>query len=324
MNSTNHPLLLYSAFDTLELGIVLLNAHAEIVLWNRWMVRASQLSSDQVAGLALSTACPELQHTRLLGALALALRHNQSSILSQSLNRAPFNLYRPNQQGQAPSRMQQTIHITPLPQYNGEMYCLIQIQDVTNSVLRESILHERAEALRRYAYQDELTGVPNRTFFNENLHDAWRIASRQHSDLSVLIVDIDHFAAFNERQGHLTGDQFLQALATALQSALRRPDDVIARFAGDKFAILLPFTPLAGAKNMGQRLLDMIHQLDQPDPNSETGQVTVSIGCACYKASHELDAGLLVQEAELALFFAKQNGRNQIRDSLTPPKPNRA
>lgn len=320
MNS-RYPLLLYSAFDTLELGIILLNQRGEIVLWNHWLERASGLSADQVAGLRLVDACPELQHSRLIQALEQALHKNLSATLSQSLNKAPFNLFRaPQQQGDMPTRMQQAIHITPLPQYNDEQFALIQIHDVTNSVMREEILQERAESLRRYAYQDELTGVPNRTFFNETLQNLWRLAGRQGSEMSILIIDLDHFTRFNEQEGHLAGDQCLQKIAKALQSTLRRPEDLIARFGGDKLVLLLPYTPLIGAKNIGLRLLDVIHQLQIPYPQSPTGHVSASIGCASCIASHELDPSYLVQEAELAVFFAKQNGRNQVRDSQAPLK----
>jgi diguanylate cyclase (GGDEF)-like protein len=319
MSISHPPLLLYSAFDTLELGIILLNQQREIVLWNRWMVKASGLKSNLVAGLKLETACPELQHSRLSDALDLALSKGQSAMLSQSLNQAPFNLYRPDaQQGQ--SRMQQSIQITPLPQYNGDIFCLIQIHDVTNSVLREKILHERAEAMQRYAYQDELTTISNRTIFAKTFQEVWRLASRQHNDIALLMIDVDYFTRYNEKYGHLAGDQCLRTIAQALQNTMRRPEDLVARFGGEEFIVLLPNTHLAGAKIMAQRLWQAIIDLNHSHAASPLGQITVSIGCASIRAAHELDPSQLHQEVELALFFAKQNGRNQIHDSHNLPQ----
>ncbi|WP_410497485.1 GGDEF domain-containing protein [Chitinibacter sp. S2-10] len=318
---TVHPLLLHSAIDSLDLGIILLNGRGEIVLWNRWLTRSSGRTAQAVTGKTLLEACPELNNSRVLQALDAALNKNLSARLSQSLNKAPFDLFCPaGNPNQPPLRMQQSIHISPLLQDDQQRYALIQIHDVSSSVLREQLLHERAEALRRHAYQDTLTGIPNRSWFAETLDHLWRVAARQHGDIGLIVIDIDHMSKLNESQGMSTGDHCLQAIAACLQKTLHRPEDLLVRYEGDEFIALLPNTPLAGVKIIAQQMLDAIGKLHYPFPQSCDGYVSASMGCASLKSSHELDCSMLLQEAELALFFAKQNGRNQICDSLGPLK----
>jgi diguanylate cyclase (GGDEF)-like protein len=315
-NATNNaPLLLFSTFDALELGILILNSKGEIALWNRWLVKASGQRSDDLIGLPLAIAFPELKNSRVEQAVQLAIEKDQSSFLSQCLNRAPFNLFRPQNDDEAPMRMQQQIQITPLRQFNNEQFCLIQIQDVTASVLREKILQERAAELHRFAYQDGLTGVPNRRYYEEKLEEEWRRAIRHNHPLSLLMIDIDYFKRYNDALGHQQGDTCLQDIARALRATLRRPDDVIARYGGEEFVVLLPFTPLAGCITIAEQLLHAVRSLKRVHPNSPHEIVTVSIGCASVNPSRDSDPSILVQEADLALYFAKQHGRNQLHDS---------
>ncbi|WP_297574368.1 diguanylate cyclase [uncultured Deefgea sp.] len=315
MMSNHAPLLLFSTFDALELGVLILNSKGEIALWNRWLVKASSRHSDDLIGLPLSVAFPELKNTRVEQAVKLAIEKDQSSFLSQCLNRAPFNLFRLHNNDEVPLRMQQQIQITPLRQFNDEQFCLIQIQDVTASVIREQILQERAAELHRFAYQDGLTGIPNRRYYEEKLAEEWRRAVRQKHPLSVLMIDIDFFKRYNDHLGHQQGDTCLQDIAKALQAALRRPTDIIARYGGEEFIVLLPATPMAGCITIAEQLLEAVRELERPHPDSPHHIATVSIGCASTTPNRDTEASVLIQEADLALYFAKQHGRNQLRDS---------
>ena len=307
------PLSLITVLNALEMGTLLLSAEQEIVCWNHWLAKASGRSAESMLGKTFTEAFPDLARGRIMHAVRSALEHGQSSLLSQSLNRAPFDLFRPSSGDDAPVRMQQSIQVTPLPDTHGRFYCLIQIQDVTASVLKEKVLQSRAEELLKFAYQDALTGIPNRRSFEEKLSEEWRRGTRHDAHLGLLMVDVDYFKRYNDILGHQEGDFCLQEVAMALQASLRRPDDMAARYGGEEFVVLLPHTHLQGALGVAQQMLASIRSLARPHPQSEFGVVTVSIGCASVKCSHEFSAEYLLQEADLALYFAKQQGRNQVR-----------
>jgi diguanylate cyclase (GGDEF)-like protein len=178
-----------------------------------------------------------------------------------------------------------------------------------------------ADDLRLAATTDSLTGVGNRRLFDDSLQREWLRARRTADPLSLLLVDIDHFKLFNDRYGHQQGDDCLRQVARALESACKRPADVVARYGGEEFVVLLPQTPRAGAEQIGARLLDRVKALgiyheDSPPSRS----VSVSIGIACHDASAghcdtpdrcKCSAIQLVSAADRALYGAKHAGRGQ-------------
>ncbi|MDX1600521.1 MAG: diguanylate cyclase, partial [Anaerolineales bacterium] len=109
-----------------------------------------------------------------------------------------------------------------------------------------------SETLRKVSTTDELTGIYNRRFFNEMLQKEWNRAIREHTELSVLIMDVDNFKTFNDRYGHLGGDRLLQRLAEELWTQFRRPADLFSRFGGDEFAAILPATHQVGAQTVAK------------------------------------------------------------------------
>jgi len=139
------------------------------------------------------------------------------------------------------------------------------------------------DELRRISAMDPVTGVANRRHFNESLEREWLRARHRGEPLSLLLIDVDHFKLFNRRYGHAAGDACLRCVAQALQVACLHPADVVARYGGDTFALLLPQTPREGAEHMARRVLDAAEALDIPHESSTTARhVTVRIGIACY------------------------------------------
>jgi diguanylate cyclase (GGDEF)-like protein len=156
---------------------------------------------------------------------------------------------------------------------------------------------------------DGLTGLKNYRTLQENLHREWERSQRSQTDLSLLLLDVDHFKLFNDTHGHLAGNVALQHLADALRSTAREID-FVARYGGEEFAILLPDTNEAGALVMAQRVQAALKRVDWAN-----GPVTVSIGIACWEpesGSEPPDAIRLIQQADEALYAAKQQGRNLI------------
>lgn len=143
------------------------------------------------------------------------------------------------------------------------------------------------DELRRAALTDALTGVANRRRFDELLHREWQRAQRNTEPLSLAMIDIDHFKAYNDHFGHPAGDHCLRRVAEALRSVARRPADVLARYGGEEFVLLAPQTDPAGAQHLGEALVQAVAALHLPHPGAPMttphvpghgGEVSVSVG----------------------------------------------
>ena len=166
-------------------------------------------------------------------------------------------------------------------------------------------------ALEQLATRDGLTGLANRRCFDDTLHAEWARALRQKQPLSLLMVDVDNFKAYNDANGHLGGDECLKRIATAVVSEMRA-NDLVARYGGEEFAVILPNQSLKGAAIVAERIRCRVEQLQVPNRLAPTRHVTVSIGAATAIAGPDNDASQLVAIADAALYRAKHLGRNRI------------
>ncbi len=183
------------------------------------------------------------------------------------------------------------------------------------------------EELTRLASTDALTGLHNRRRLDEALAEETRRAERSRAPLSLLLIDVDRFKAFNDHYGHLGGDECLQHIAATIRSFGRRPGDLVARYGGEELAVLLPETDARGALMVGEEIRKAIEALDLPHVGNETcgGRVTVSIGVAT-AASTQLSykPEVLIGGADQLLYEAKRTGRNKVLspiNRLTDPVP---
>jgi diguanylate cyclase (GGDEF)-like protein/putative nucleotidyltransferase with HDIG domain len=160
------------------------------------------------------------------------------------------------------------------------------------------------ESLQSLAQIDELTGAGNRRFLNQNLKRELERSKRYQHNLALILLDTDSFKEYNDLHGHLAGDQVLRELVVLVRQNLR-PGDLIARFGGDEFILLLPETDLTGAQDVARRLLYKIEYHDFPE-----GRLTASIGIAAGNGSSSADD--LLAQADQALYAAKKNGRNSV------------
>ncbi len=190
-----------------------------------------------------------------------------------------------------------------------------EVDEVFASLFRQMLLRDAAEErLRRLSNEDELTGLFNRRRFNTFMEEEWKAMSRTtEACLSVLMVDVDHFKQFNDRFGHLCGDQCLQKTAGVLRAIARRSKDFVARYGGEEFCLVLPNTDRNGALRLACELRAAVEEARADDCPPFAG-VTVSVGVATASGRdgrYEGWAGL-VSAADAALYRAKQNGRNRV------------
>ncbi|AKJ27185.1 sensor domain-containing diguanylate cyclase [Caldimonas brevitalea] len=179
--------------------------------------------------------------------------------------------------------------------------------------LDEALRHlsDANNELQKLNVLDGLTGVKNRKYFDEQLHVQLKVAGRSKLPLSLLLIDIDHFKAVNDRHGHLAGDACLRAVAQTIAGSLFRPGDEVARYGGEEFAVLLPQTDAAGAQHLGERIRAAIEQLLVAHEGVQV-PLTASIGVAIL-ADLDETGEQLVATADAALYEAKHQGRNQVR-----------
>ncbi|MHB8347293.1 MAG: DUF484 family protein [Acidiferrobacterales bacterium] len=186
---------------------------------------------------------------------------------------------------------------------------------VTAMCIDNVVNHER---LKRDGLTDALTGVANRRFFERRLHEELILRQRRCNSLALLLADLDHFKDLNDRHGHQVGDDALKQVASALSQGLRA-SDVLVRYGGEEFALLLPDTDAGKALEIAQRLRAQVAGLVMDALGGEVAAVTVSIGVACLGPEGGLappagsDAGIwLLRQADDALYRAKAAGRNQV------------
>ncbi|UVJ44956.1 sensor domain-containing diguanylate cyclase [Pseudomonas sp. LS1212] len=176
---------------------------------------------------------------------------------------------------------------------------------------RELRLRKRAEHdLAALASTDSLTGLANRRCLDQTLQLEWARTQRSARPLSVLMVDVDHFKAFNERHGHQGGDEALRNVAHVIEQSIRRPGDLAARYGGEEFLVILPETDLVGALGIAEIIRSSVQA--QPPFANDQRPVTVSIGVSSLSTDTVSTLEALLGAADTALYQAKHSGRNQV------------
>lgn len=215
---------------------------------------------------------------------------------------------RPHQTGSAIAEVSTLSHAL------GQMAA--QLRDHTEELTRQvaertTELEEANRVLSKLSHTDGLTGVANRRRFDELLSLEWSRAMRAEQALALIMLDVDHFKLFNDRYGHLAGDDCLRSIARVLTEQCRRAGDQPARYGGEEFVILVAEDDVAGAVQLAERVRLAIQALGIPHVDSAHHVVTVSLGVAVAHPVLGEQAQTLISRADAALYRAKHSGRNQ-------------
>lgn len=177
-------------------------------------------------------------------------------------------------------------------------------------------LKKRGDLLEALSAHDPLTGIPNRRRFDQVMQTEWSRCARGSSPLSLIMIDIDYFKAYNDSLGHAAGDECLKSVARALEALLRRPGDLVARYGGEEFVTILPETDAKGAVSMAARMKETVESLGIEHPSSPLSNlVTISLGVATLTPCRHSTQEHLYDMADKMLYEAKQKGRNRIETS---------
>jgi len=243
------------------------------------------------------------------------INHNQRIFQSKQAKKIEFTFS--NHMGEDRLLL---INQTPKLNEQGEVeYLVCSAEDITEQRLAEKKLKESHEAykklsekLREAAITDELTSLPNRRGFNQQLSKEWKRTGRTHQPLTVMIMDIDYFKYYNDSKGHLAGDKLLQKVADTLKNVFKRPSDYFARYGGDVFVAVIPDTDWVGGIKLAEACRKTLAKLKIPNTSAPyLNHVTISVGIATVEPSEDKNSEELLKTADRALYKAKNNGRNR-------------
>jgi diguanylate cyclase (GGDEF)-like protein len=191
-------------------------------------------------------------------------------------------------------------------------YLSIAISNAKNAEDMQSLNSE----LSLLSKKDGLTGIFNKRHFNETISSFWYYAMRNQEPLSVLMVDVDHFKEYNDLYGHLAGDEALKIISGLLEKNVKRSSDLVARFGGDEFVVLLSNTDSDGAFQVADTIMATIYDAKIIHEGSPLSQhLTLSIGCATMIPQANSTPSQLIEKSDLSLFKAKKSGRNAVHST---------
>ena len=179
-------------------------------------------------------------------------------------------------------------------------------------------LIEMNEMLRRLSDVDGLTGLNNRRYLGAYLEAEWQRAAREETELSLLMIDVDDFKAYNDMYGHLPGDEVLKSVARVVGQCAQRPADLAARYGGEEFVLVLPSTDAAGVLRVAEQLCSSVRALEIPSAVQTAVCVTVSIGGATASPARGDTCHQLLGAADAALYEAKRAGKNRVVQGQLP------
>jgi diguanylate cyclase (GGDEF)-like protein len=173
-------------------------------------------------------------------------------------------------------------------------------------------LKRQKDFLKTLSYQDGLTGIANRRYFDDMLIREHRRCKRSNEPLSLLMIDIDFFKAYNDIYGHLTGDDCLKLVVLTMQEQISRSVDLLARYGGEEFVCVLPDTDLEGAKTIAERMRSAVLEQEIPHEKGIEGKISISIGVVSGLPVDGVDPKRFLRSADQCLYRAKVSGRNRI------------
>jgi len=194
--------------------------------------------------------------------------------------------------------------------YNEELEGSVEERTFELQIALRELQDVNAE-LEKRNYEDSLTGLYNRRYFSQQIEKEYRRAYRSKRPLSLLMVDIDHFKKVNDTHGHFIGDQILKGLADTLKESAKRPGDIVCRYGGEEFAVILADCSQAQAEAFADRLVTQVRS--QPfETDSGARHITISVGVAELNSQSGQSTEHLFKAADEALYRAKREGRDQV------------
>lgn len=287
--------------EVLGHGVFAVDAEGRIVYWNRWMSDTTGIERISAEGRTIYELYPEMRSEAFRRNLKSVLAFGNFAFFSQKVHGWLLPIPAPPDSPPGYPRMQQNCRMGPIRVEGEVRYAFVILEDVTEAVDNERKLADAA-------VRDVLTGAYNRRRFEERFGDEVRRAERYGRGLSLILLDIDRFKSVNDELGHPFGDEALREVALRCGSVVRSTD-VLCRYGGEEFCVVLPETEIAHAAALAERL----RAACGADPVRHLGMersLTISLGVAEWRTGEAPSE--LVSRADLALYSAKRGGRNRV------------
>jgi diguanylate cyclase (GGDEF)-like protein len=295
--------------NRLNTGILIVDRHYNIIMWNRFLEVHANKSDNKVIGKSIFTVFPELPKKWFERKLSSVVQLKTQSFCGWEQRHHLFELSHSRPITTDSHFMAQNCTFLPV-EVEGEVerICIL-IEDVTDVCHYQSQLNKALQELALSNRIDGLTQAFNRKHWEECLAKEFSRARRYKHDLALLMLDLDHFKLLNDTFGHQGGDLVLIETAKKIDKLLRM-GDLFGRYGGEEFAVILPNADLEGAEEVAERIRQSIAK-NTIDYNQKTISVTASIGVAIID-SNDTRYEDLISNADLALYQAKAAGRNRV------------
>lgn len=307
----NHSWLCNPVLSRLNSGVIVIDDEYRIVYLNHFIERHAALQLTAVHSQSLFEVFRDLPEAWLKRKLMSVLDLQSPAFSSWEQRQYVFKL--PHLRPITSSSQYMAQNCTMLPMFDEQSqqhFICILIEDATDAFVYQQHLSKTLIELEKANRQDGLTKVLNRRYWEEQLKQEIHRALRYQHSLSLLLFDLDKFKDLNDKYGHLGGDFVLIELASFIGSLLR-DSDLLGRYGGEEFAIVLPDTNLQGAMDVAERIRKAV--ADHPMLfNQQTIRATISMGVAELNADNHLLHDDLIREADIALYNAKRTGRNRV------------
>lgn len=290
-------------FDTVDVGIVILDKDLKVYKWNRWMELHSRINAGEITGHCIIDFFPNLNNQRFSKSCKSVLTFGNFCFFSQKLHGYLFAFKPVSSFGSIFEYMQQNCTMGPLRDENNSIqYIFITVQDVTEIAVYEQKLLEMNT-------MDSLTGVYNRRFLEARLKEEFERHRRYFRPFSLIMLDIDFFKKINDIHGHQCGDFIIKSLSSQIASIIRKTD-IFARYGGEEFCCILPETNLNHALDLGEKFREAVAKQNHNYCDVSIN-VTISLGVAALQ-ENDPSPDILLKKADDALYEAKRTGRNKI------------
>lgn len=288
-----------------------LDASGRVLIWNRACERLTGVRAEEVVGTSGHRLAFYDKDRPTLADLIVQGRFSEIQSLYADYDvtfSGEFGYHAENWCVMPRVRTRLYLHIDAGPIYDSDGRLVSVVE-----TLRDMTIQKEAQSeLERLASRDPLTGLANRRAFDRFLGGEWQRGRNSAHELSVLMLDVDRFKQYNDRYGHPQGDACLRSVASVLAGAAARTGDLVSRYGGEEFVLVLPGTTSRGAKVVAQRILRAVESLAIPHEDSaHNGCLTVSVGVATGDPG-EISQEALIAQADSALYRAKAAGRNCV------------
>jgi diguanylate cyclase (GGDEF)-like protein len=294
----------------LDVGIFVLDKNFEVQLWNNFMAHHSGRAAEEIVGKNLFEAFPELPKPWFTKKVNTVFLLNNFAFISWENRPFLFRFAHKRPITGGADHMYQNCMLLPLKAEQGkpEAVC-VMVFDATDTAIAQNLLKEALEAISEISNRDGLTGIYNRRYLENRLSSEFDRTRRYGGTFSMVLFDLDFFKKVNDTYGHLAGDKVLVEIAARMKQQLRT-SDVLGRYGGEEFILILPETSLEGARIFADRLREMI-ELEPVIYDNITIPVTVSMGVTEHQADMPSYTSM-THQSDLALYASKAAGRNRV------------